>query len=134
MKTSIKTIKQQLFSDSSGRMVKLALLSGIIFSALVSVSSTLPHTTPGNNETEKAIKNYFRFPQVLLPHAEPKSYTSKKVEVLFTTDAQGRVNFVLAKTDDHLLKREVEKQFYKLRLPKITTEVVHSVVLNFKTL
>ncbi|MES2678985.1 MAG: hypothetical protein V4635_03830 [Bacteroidota bacterium] len=134
MKSLIKLLRQNFLANDAGRSVKLALLSGIIFSALVSVSSTLPRTTPRGNETEKVIKNYFRFPQVLLPHAEPKSYESKKVEVLFTTDAYGKVNFALAKTDDNLLKREVEKQFYKLRLPKLTTEVVHSVVLNFKTL
>jgi hypothetical protein len=134
MKTLIKILKQQLIVNNEGRLVKLAMLSGIIFSALVSVSSTLPRTTPGNIESEKVIKNYFRFPQVLLPHAEPKLYESKKVEVLFTTDAYGKVNFALAKTGDELLKREVERQFYQLRLPRLTAEVVHSVVLNFKTL
>ncbi len=130
MKAVQSKLKQ---SVRQGRFLKMFLLGFVLFSALFSVASKAP-VMPRNNETERAIKNYFRFPQVLLPHAEPKNYETKKVEVLFTTGQNGKVNFALAKTNDQALKQEVEKQFYKLQLPKLSTDVVHSVVLSFKAL
>jgi hypothetical protein len=56
------------------------------------------------------------------------------VEVIFTTSENGRVNFVLAKTNDPILKKEIEKQFSLLTLPQLKQEVAHSVVLNFRTM
>jgi hypothetical protein len=82
-------------------------------------------------ETEKTIRNYFKFPQILIPYYDSKKATAHKVEVLFTTDNKGKVNFALAKTEDPLLKQEIEKQFSNLRLLKVKQNTVHSVVLNF---
>ena len=135
MKTIVTFLSNQKLKIKNVHLVtKTVLITGLIFSALISMSTNLPVSTPGNSETEKTIKNYFKFPQILIPHSELKAYESKKVEVLFTTDKYGNVNFALAKTRDNLLKLEVEKQFYKLKLPKLTTDVVHSVVLNFRTM
>ncbi len=113
---------------------KIILIAGLIFTTVVAVSNTTPSTTKTPNETEKTIRTYFKFPQVLLPHAEIKSVRSNKVEVLFTTDKNGKVNFVMAKTTDKELKQEIEKQFSTLRLNKLKQNVVHSVVLNFRTI
>jgi hypothetical protein len=68
------------------------------------------------------------------PSQQNGSILPKKVEVLFTTDKSGKVNFVLAKTENQLLKKEIEDEFSKLSLSKVCAEVVHSVVLNFQTL
>ena len=120
--------------NNTFKFLKTVLLTLLVFSAFFAMSANIPGTKPGSHETEKAIQNYFKFPQILLPHGESNTLLSKRVEVLFTTDKNGRVNFAIAKTEDIALKDEVEKQFYKLRLPKIPAEVVHSVILNFKTM
>lgn len=120
--------------SSKNTLIRLALLSGLIFSALFAMSTPLPTTNTATAESSKTIKAYFKFPQILVAREEVKSATSNSVEVLFTTNDKGCVTFVLAKTQNEELKREVEKQFYKLCLPKLKQEVVHSVVLNFKTL
>jgi hypothetical protein len=116
------------------KFAKTVLLTSLLFSAFITMSANIPGTKPGSHESEKTIQNYFKFPQILLPHAESNTSVSKRVEVLFTTDKNGKVNFAIAKTEDVALKDEVEKQFYKLLLPKLPAEVVHSVVLNFKTM
>jgi hypothetical protein len=114
--------------------LKAALITGLIFTALLASSNTSPASGNVSGETEKTIRNYFKFPQILMPHYENEnaSIHSNKVEVLFTTDKNGKVNFVLAKTSDPQLKQEIEKQFSKLNLVKLKQNVVHSVVLNFK--
>lgn len=78
-------------------------------------------------ETEKTIKDSVKFPTGM-------QITDQKVEILFTTAQNGDVNFVLAKTNNTELKKEIEKQFYALHFQNLNTNAVNSVVLNFKTL
>ncbi|PBQ31494.1 hypothetical protein CNR22_06855 [Sphingobacteriaceae bacterium] len=113
---------------------KIILITGLIFTTLLAVANTTPSASVVTSETEKTIRDYFKFPQILMPHYENKTAKSNKVEVLFTTDSTGKINFVLAKTSDKGLKQEIEKQFSHLQLPKVKQNVVHSVTLNFKTL
>ncbi len=121
MKTEIKTLKT-------------LLIAGFITLSLLAVANTTPLVNKNNLATEKTIRDYFKFPQVLIPGYENNKALSQKVEVLFTTDKRGKVNFVLVKTDNNELKKEIEKQFLALRLAKIKEDVVHSVVLNFRTI
>ena len=113
---------------------KLVLLTVFMFSALLISANTLPGETKKSKDTEKTIKDYFKFPGVLIPLHDLHKVEMQKVEVLFTTNVNGHVDFVLAKTNDQNLKAEIEKQFLKLHLTKLKHDVVHSVVLNFKTL
>ena len=76
-------------------------------------------------ETEKTIKESIIF---------SNSISNQKVEILFTTNNLGNVNFVLAKTENAELKKQIETQFSHLNLPKLKTDVVHSIILNFKSL
>lgn len=133
--TRILKIRNQLKNKmmNVNLLTKTTLFGFAFFSALISVSANLPVVPPGTPGTEKTIQTYFKFPSFLLPQAEQKTIQSRKVEVLFTTDKNGDVNFVLAKTNDNDLRKEVENQFYQLRLPKVPAEVVHSVVLDFRT-
>lgn len=78
-----------------------------------------------NNEAEKTIKHSINIPGDLVKE-------NKKVEILFSADSQGKVNFVLAKTEDTELKNSIEKQFSKLSFSKINNDVINSVILNFK--
>lgn len=78
-------------------------------------------------ETEKTIKQHITFPNIILPIER-----SEKVEVVFTTAESGKVNFVLVKTENQILKKEIEKQFSELTLTKIKSNVAYSVVFNIK--
>jgi hypothetical protein len=120
--------------------IKLLGIGALMLSTLVTLANTTPARKKSDNAqvTEKTIKDYFKFPQVLIPHVNnavvPDVKSEQKVEVLFTTDVNGTVNFVLAKTGNRELKSEIEKQFRSIHFNKLKSEVVHSVVLNFKTL
>lgn len=59
---------------------------------------------------------------------------NEKVKVVFTTDASGKVNYCLAKTQSIELKTAVENQFAGLKFTGTQTNIVYTVVLNFKTL
>jgi hypothetical protein len=114
---------------------KLLLVSSLFLNAFTMLSNTNPPLTGTvNTAAEKTIKSYFKFPQVLIPHTNDEEVVSHKVEVFFTTDVVGHVNFVLAKTQEPELKLEIEKQFSALQLPQLKANVTHSVMLNFKTI
>jgi hypothetical protein len=86
------------------------------------------------NETEKTISKYFKFPKVLIPRLNPTKNNSVKVEILFSVNLKGEVDFVLAKTSNKELKSEIESQFLKLTFNNLKPETVSGVVLNFKSL
>ena len=127
-------LKDEIMSKTPLNLLKTLLITGLLLTTLTAVSNNTPASTTVTNETEKTIRNYFKFPQILLPHYEMKSVQENKVDVLFTTDKTGKVNFVLAKTSNPQLKEEIERQFFNLQLIKVKQNVVHSVTLNFKTL
>ncbi len=83
-------------------------------------------------ETEKVIRDYFKFPHILMPVNEFNAGVNHKIEVLFSTDSTGKVNFVLAKTEIQELKNEIEKQFLQLKLKQVHYNIINKVVLNFK--
>jgi hypothetical protein len=114
--------------------IRLAFLFIVLFTASLAVANTDPKTNTVTTATQKTIREYFKFPQVLLPMQNLHANNLHKVEVLFTTDPAGQVNFVLAKTDDQELKREIEKQFAALQLSHLKSNVAHSVTLNFRSM
>ena len=107
-----------------------------MLSTFIALSNNTPvsEKKPATPANEKTIRDFIKFPQVLIPHNTGLQTTSQKVEVLFSTDKMGMVNFVLAKTNDSKLKNEIEKQFISRHFTNLTSDVVHSVVLNFKTI
>lgn len=111
----------------------LAFLILLTFLARFANAGNVPTPATPKGESEKTIRNYFKFPQVLIQHQDAEKNLAKKVEVVFTTEASGAVNFVIAKTDDRDLKNEIERQFLKLKLPKLKHDTVYSVVLSFRT-
>ena len=111
----------------------LALIASVF--AIESVNANnWPTEKTKKADTEKSIQHYFKFPQILIPQLSPNKLESIKVEVLFTTNYLGNVNFVLAKTENKELKKEIENQFLKLNIKSVKSEVVNSVTLNFKTI
>jgi len=111
----------------NGRIIKAAAL------IVLSLGSILLKANGGNEaaiETGKTIKEHVRFPKLILPVQQQ----NQKVEVIFTTSENGKVNFVLAKTDNANMKSEIEKQFSQLTLNKLKANVAYSIVLNIKTI
>ena len=98
---------------------------GFSFSALTFKPNNLK--TIESLETEKIIRESIKFPTSC-------DSQNKKVEILFTTNQTGNVDFVLVKTDNIDLQKEIEKQFYNMHLAKLKQNVVHSVILIFKTI
>lgn len=78
-------------------------------------------------ETQRTIKQHISFPNIILPIDR-----TEKVEVVFTTDEKGKVNFVIAKTENEILKKQIEKQFTEMTLTKIKSNVAYSIVFNIK--
>lgn len=107
-------------------LLKMMLVVGLTISSL-SVKSNNGQEGSAAYETEKAIKESIKL-------STSQFKTNQKVEVLFTTNVQGNVNFILVKTDDKALKQEIEKQFSLLHFNKLHSDVVNSVTLIFKTL
>lgn len=110
----------------ANKLIKTIALAGFLLSCLY----IKPNVIGGNTtttETEKVIRESFKIPVT-------KIDGDQKVEVLFSTDGAGLVNFVLAKTENQNLKREIEKQFLNLRFSKLNSTAVNSVVIHFITL
>jgi hypothetical protein len=82
-----------------------------------------------NISAEKTIKEHVKFPNLILPVQK-----TERVEVTFTTGENGKVNFVIAKTDNQQLKQTIEKQFSELTLSQLKANEAYSIVFNFKTL
>jgi hypothetical protein len=57
---------------------------------------------------------------------------NERVEVLFTTNQNGDINFVMVKTENKALKGEIEKQFSSFNFKTLKSETVHSIILNIK--
>jgi hypothetical protein len=105
-------------------MVKLSAVLGFIF-----LSSAAVALGGDENiiETQRTIRQHISFPNIILPISK-----TEKVEVVFTTDEKGKVNFVLAKTENEDLKKQIEKQFSEMTLTKIKSNVAYSIVFNIK--
>lgn len=114
-------------------MIKLSAVLGFMF--LSGVASALSNEGNENlitgqediTETQRIIKQHISFPNNVVSATK-----TEKVEVVFTTDEVGKVNFVLAKTDNELLKKQMEKQFAEMTLTKIKSNVAYSIVFNIK--
>jgi len=118
-KRKMKTVKDQILKMSS-----------VCAFVLMSSFSTASNLTTGNDGiigTEKTIKRHMSFPNVIW-----KKNSSEKVEVVFTTNEKGKVNFVIAKTANQNLKNEIEKEFSELTLLEIKSNVAYSIVFNIK--
>jgi len=108
------------------KLTKTILVMSFTLSALIAKPNILIENAL-TLDAEKTIKESIKFPPICYSR-------DQKVQVLFTTNENGNVNFVLAKTNDKILKQEIEKQFYSLRLVNLKQDAVNSVTLNFKTI
>lgn len=112
-------------ANISSKVIKVTALVALTLGSFLLNANTKGTGT----ETEKTIKEHVKFPNLILPIKQ-----TEKVEVVFTTSENGKVNFVLAKTDNKEIKTQIEKQFSELTLNKLKANVAYSIVLNFKTI
>jgi hypothetical protein len=115
------------------RIIKLSTVLGFIFLGIVAFANNSngnENLTTGESgiiETQRSIKQHISFPNIILPFNK-----TEKVEVVFTTAENGKVNFVVAKTENDLLKKQIEKQFAEMILTKIKSNVAYSIIFNIK--
>lgn len=115
------------------QFLKSLFAASLFFTAMIANAETPKEKSSAANAS-RTIREYFKFPGILIPQHDNQKLLSNRIEVLFITGINGEVNFVLAKTNDNELKQEIEKQFKNLCLRQLKPEVVHSVVLNFRTI
>lgn len=95
-------------------MKKMILKSLLLASLILPAAKASPaNPSSGKDErsvqTENTIKSSLKFISI--------NPSEEKVEVLFSTGDNGNINFVLAKTNNAALRKEIEKQFYNLKFP-----------------
>ena len=108
------------------QLVRLSAVLGFIFLGGVVIANG-NSDSENTIETQKVIKQHISFPNIILPFNK-----TEKVEVVFATSEEGKVNFVLVKTDNNLLKKQIEIQFSEMLLTKIKSNVAYSIVFNIK--
>ena len=116
----------------TNKFIKTILILELTFSTLFAISSNLADLELINHEPNKTLKDYFKFPQILI-NVDLNEHEQNNVEVIFRVNKIGQINFVLVKTQNTELKKEVTKQFNALKLPNLKSDVVYSVTLKFKT-
>lgn len=106
--------------------VKKTIIAGLILSTL---SSSALANNGDQTTAEKEIQKHLAITNTSLSKKD-----NMKVDVVFTTQEDGHVNFVIAKTDNEQLKKEVEDRFSKIVLKTIKPNVCYGITLNLKTL
>jgi hypothetical protein len=125
IKLNNKTRKMKAVNSIRGKVMKVTALVALTLGSFLLKANNIN----GAGETEKTIKEHVKFPNLILPIKQ-----TEKVEVVFTTSENGKVNFVFAKTDNKEIKADIEKQFSQLTLTKLKANVAYSIVLNLKTI
>lgn len=105
----------------------IVALAGFIFLAGQPLSANSYTGSPSLKEVSKTISASLHFPAEL-----KKTGTEEKVNVVFTVDANGEVNLVIADAANPILKQSIEQQFRKLTLAGLKPNNAYSVILNFK--
>lgn len=120
MKTTINQLKT--------KVIKTSAVLFFSFSAFWANANN-PSETEFKKEASKNISK-----QINLSELSIVAKQNERVEIVFTTDEKGKVNFVLAKTKNTELKNQIEKQFSQITLNTLKANVAHSIVFNFKTI
>lgn len=113
--------------NTINRVIKSAGLFSLLILGLNAKASVNPIGNEIVINAGNEIKHHLSFPNILM-----NVNKSEKVEVVFTTSENGKVNLVIAKTENEILKREIEKQFLELVLDKLKSNVAYSIVFNIK--
>jgi predicted secreted protein len=99
--------------------------------AIVILNSILVTPMKANNGTEASTEKQIQ-KQLNVNCVRLNAEEQTKVDVVFTTNEEGKVNLVIAKTENEDIKKEIEKNFSKLVLPNVKPNVCYGVTLNIK--
>jgi hypothetical protein len=105
-------------------IIKSVLVFGLAFFTLTIHANIPSERKTVMTQTERMIQTSVKLISDLA--------SDEKVEVLFSTGENGQVNFVLAKTKNPSLKKEIEKQFYTMSFSLLQKDAVNSVTISFK--
>ena len=121
----------------NAHLMKILIKTLCLMVALTATSGLVAAEEPASRlrtANAKTIQDYFRIPGLFLPSHAFDQQETLQVQVLYTTDRNGRVDFVLARTGDRALKRAIEERFIKLTLLPAGSGVVRMVVLEFRNI
>lgn len=107
----------------------IVLATGFLMSLTARAGGIEPSKSIIISVATKTIKDHLKFPNLLINQAH-----EEKVNVVFTVNEVGRVNFVIANTSNEILKRSIETQFSKLVLKQLKANNAYSIQFNFKTI
>ena len=108
----------------------LAMLSGILIgtSAMAAPAAEKPMGADAESAS-RTIKESIKFPNL-----NTYNVSEARVNVVFTVDEAGRVNLVVANTENQGLRKFIEEQFLTLSLKQLKANNAYSIQFNFKTL
>ncbi len=108
----------------------LAMLSGILIgtSAMAAPAGEKPMGADAESAS-RTIKESIKFPNL-----NTYNVSEARVNVVFTVDEAGRVNLVVANTENQGLRKFIEEQFLTLSLKQLKANNAYSIQFNFKTL
>ena len=114
------------------RLIKKTIATvaaGIMLTLNVQAAENDKNSKPVLSNVSETIKDHVKFPKLLLNYNEEEN-----VNVVFTVDELGKVNLVVANTDNLVLKQAIETQFAKLKLTQLKANNTYSIQFKFKTL
>lgn len=114
------------------RLIKKTIATvavGIMLTLNVQAAGNDKNSKPVLSNVSETIKDHVKFPKLLLNHKQEEN-----VNVVFTVDELGKVNLVVANTDNLVLKQAIETQFAKLKLTQLKANNTYSIQFKFKTL
>lgn len=114
------------------RLIKKAIATvvvGIMLTLNVQAAGNDKNSKPVLSNVSETIKDHVKFPKLLLNYKQEEN-----VNVVFTVDELGKVNLVVANTDNLVLKQAIETQFAKLKLTQLKANNTYSIQFKFKTL
>lgn len=103
--------------------------AGIMLTLNVQAAENDKNSKPVLTNVSETIKDHIKFPRLLLDYKQEEN-----VNVVFTVDELGKVNLVVANTDNLVLKHAIETQFAKLKLAQLKANNTYSIQFKFKTL
>ncbi len=102
-----------------------------VITALFLSNSVMNATNGAGESTESQIQKQLTLPSL---NATTPMNEVVKIDVLFTTDENGKVDLAIANTNDPLLKKEIEKTFMKLTLKNTKPNVCYGITLKLITI
>jgi hypothetical protein len=107
----------------------IMLVSGLLLTFNTQAKENPNTTTTIGLNVVKEIKNQITFPNFI-----QETNHTEEVKVVFTVNEVGKVNLVIANTNNTIFKQAIELQFLKLTLNQLKANHTYGIQFNFKTI